>query len=161
MGFEQGTTLLWDDISNHCTSATLYQILSVSRHNFSRHHLTSEWPLFLMCTTYDHWFNYFRPLAAYLCGKLGKCGVNTGSSHDNVKASLEVCHHCPIKNTHRHDMYSFTVSRFPIKTIFLVLTHTKNLLLAVSFIHKRLPLWLALHVWYGRLWQPVPFLTQP
>lgn len=108
-----------------------------------------------------HWFYYFRPLAAYLCGKLGKCGVNTGSSHDNVKASLEVCHHCPIKNTHRHDMYSFTVSRFPIKTIFLVLTHTKNLLLAVSFIHKRLPLWLALHVRYGRLWQPVPFLTQP
>lgn len=58
------------------------------------------------------------------CGNLDKCDEDTESSHDRFKVSLEHWHHLTITNTHKNNIYSFTVLRFPKITIYLDLTHT-------------------------------------
>lgn len=54
-----------------------------------------------------------------LCGNLGNCGGNINSFPDSFNVPFELCHHCPIKDIHRHGKCTLMFSKFPTTTIFL------------------------------------------
>lgn len=92
----------------------LSTVASSDLHRTAFPHVHHTWSL-VCCFTLPVFWDFSmilqRPSSACLHGNLGTWGGNTGSSHDSVKSSPELCHYYPIE--HITDM-THAVSQFQV-----------------------------------------------